>query len=262
MKERHMGKMIEDNLEENFRPSCARAEDLVTYLYDEAAEGDDAAEFKLHLKHCLECSQELAAFSQVRGGLLEWRNRSLPFFEPDKTAAHLTEEPITATPRRRSAIAALREFFTLAPAWMRAATALGAFAVCALIVFTAIRFSEPGTIVQTVPQKPSQDEVDALVRQRAEELREKERREMAAPPMPEQKSAAVVKDSGAVRPAKTRRYNPKQSSSVAKREQKRLTPDRTSQEVRQQLAELVQSSREDDGLPRLSDLIEDSNEPQ
>jgi hypothetical protein len=155
-------------------------------------------------------------------------------------------------------VAALREFFTLAPAWMRAVTAMAALAVCVMVVFTVVHFSEPKTVVQVVAPAPTQAQVDALVRQRAEELRGKEKQEAVAT-VPEKQSVAVVKNQGAAGRAKAKRAT---VSSIAGQEQIRETPGKVkaSQAAREQLAELVQTSKDDDGLPRLSDLIDDSNE--
>lgn len=241
--------------------ACARAEDLVTYLYGEASESE-AVEFERHIKQCDSCSNELAAFSRVREDVVEWRNQSLPSFESSHAIAPvLTEAPVAA--RQRSALAALREFFALSPMWMRAATAMAVIVVCALLVFTVAHFTEtPTTIVKVVPTGPTQAELDAMVKKQAEELRRKEQQEAIAS-VPEKPSVEVAKGNGAAPTVVSKRSTGSQSSAVAK-QQNRVTPDKvkSSQEARQQLAELVQRQKEDDGLPRLSDLIDDSNEAQ
>ncbi|HEV7844154.1 MAG TPA: zf-HC2 domain-containing protein [Pyrinomonadaceae bacterium] len=251
--------MMKENLKQSV--SCARAEDLVTYLYGEASKSE-AVEFERHIERCDSCRNELAAFSRVREDVIEWRNQSLPSFESSHAVAPVLSEAPVAT-RKRSALAAFREFFTLSPIWMRAATAMAVIVVCALLVFTVAHFSEtPGTVVKVVPTGPTQAEVSEMVKKQAEELRRKEQQE-AAVIVPEQRSAEVLKGNGAAPPVKTKRSAGSQSSAVAKK-QNQDTPDKvkSSQEVRQQLAELVQRQKEDDGLPRLSDLIDDSNEAQ
>ena len=55
---------------------CARAEDLVAYLYNEATR-DEAKDFEAHLHHCASCRTELAAFGGVREALGEWRMQAL-----------------------------------------------------------------------------------------------------------------------------------------------------------------------------------------
>jgi hypothetical protein len=255
---------MKEKLEESFAP-CARAEDLVTYLYGEASE-PEAADFKRHLNECGSCSQELAAFGHVREGVVEWRNQSLPFFGTSQAdaSAHAFAQA-TVPVRRRSALAALREFFTLSPLWMRAATAAAAVVVCALVIFTALHFSErTETVAQVAPTAPTKEQVDALVKQRAEELREQERREAekkqeAIVTAPEKPSVEARKDVNTVA-----RVTPRRSTGTiaANTRKNRETPDKTKalQEARQQLAEFVQTSKEDDGLPRLSDLIDDAND--
>jgi anti-sigma factor RsiW len=51
--------------------ACARAEDLVSYLYGEADEAAALA-FEQHAQHCASCRTELAEFRQVRVSIGEW----------------------------------------------------------------------------------------------------------------------------------------------------------------------------------------------
>lgn len=253
-------KIMKEKLEQTI--PCARAEDLVTYLYGEADERE-AAEFKRHLEHCAACSEELAAFRSVRQDVVEWRNQSLPSFEALNA---LTNEARAAAPRRRSALAALREFFTLAPAWMRAATAVAAVLFCALVVFTTKRLYEPRqTVVQVAPSAPTQAQVDRMVRQQvADELRRREQEAKDNVTAPEKPSVALAADnnSTAARPKVKRPTRPTPTLAQRKTLAVPEKVQESRQEARQQLAELVQTSKEDDGLPRLSDLIDDSNDAQ
>ena len=114
---------------------CARADDLVAYLYGEANESE-AKDFEAHLQHCGSCRTELLAFGQVRRSIKEWR---LPFLG-SLGAPALEAQSVPAFSRlgathgrERSAISALREFFTLSPMWMRAATVTVSLCVCALV---------------------------------------------------------------------------------------------------------------------------------
>lgn len=249
-------RMIKENTESG---ACARAEDLVTYLYGEASERE-AYDFRRHAEHCSACRDELTAFSRVREGVVEWRNLSLPAFEFSQQPAPALSEAATK-PRAHSALRALREFFALSPMWMRAATAVAVLAVCALVVFTVVHFSQQPQ--QTVVQKdvqtgPTQAQIEVMANKRAEELRQQEKRDAEAS-APEKSSVAVVKDSAPpAAPVKAKRAARPQM--LAKQSQ-RAVPNRvnSSQEARQQLAELVQNQKEEDNLPRLSDLIDDSN---
>ena len=100
---------------------CARAEDMVTYLYNESTPAE-VKDFEKHVQHCSSCRSELATFGDVREAMGEWRQQALgsltsPAIEAE-AARHFA--PVVAPTRRRSALAALREFFTLSPSWMRA----------------------------------------------------------------------------------------------------------------------------------------------
>ncbi|MBD0370943.1 MAG: zf-HC2 domain-containing protein [Pyrinomonadaceae bacterium] len=239
---------------------CARAEDLVTYLYGEASE-KEAADFKRHMEECRSCKSELAAFSHVREDVVEWRNLSLPSFE--SSTAPVLEPAVTE--RKRSALAAIREFFSLAPMWMRAATAFAAIAICALVVFTVMHFSEPRTIVQVAPQVPAKPQGGEIAKQREEaaspkEKEVKETQQVAvATTAPSKSSAETVKVNNAQPRVKSRRLAAAPST-VAQRSTEKPDKAKASKEAREQLAELVQTSKDDDGLPRLSDLFEDSND--
>lgn len=233
--------------------ACDHSENLVAYLYGEACERE-AKDFESHMARCLACREELTAFRRVHEDVVEWRNQSLPSFESSGAVAQAFS---TTGERKRSALAALREFFTLSPAWMRAATAVAALVVCALVVFTVAHFSERReTVVQIVPTGPTQSEMEEMVNKRADELRRKEKQavETAAP---KKESVAEAKNNTADAPVK-----PERAAQAAAKRQGTSAPNKAnaSKEARQELAELVRQTKEDDSLPRLSDLIDDSNE--
>ncbi len=183
---------------------CGREEELLAYLYGESAPAEAAA-FRRHLADCAACGEELAAFGGVRASVGEWREevmRSIPALNvaervaPSasgasamKTETHAPEFAHVATPERahtRSASAALREFFSLAPTWLRAATATAAVVLCALAVLTLaraeVRWDSDGFAFNTgvkervverqiqaaAPKGFTQEQVDALIRQNVE----------------------------------------------------------------------------------------------
>jgi anti-sigma factor RsiW len=118
---------------------CVRGEELVAYLYGEATK--EAALFRRHLEACAVCRDELAAFGGVRAELGEWRAEALgtvPSFNIEEALAP-ANVPRTAAPRKRSARAALREFFSLSPLWLRAGAFAATLAVCALLALTLAR---------------------------------------------------------------------------------------------------------------------------
>ena len=116
------------------RPACHRAEDLVTYLYGEASEAD-ALDFSKHLEQCDACRSEFGVFNQVHESILTWRNEALGAAFDARAVA--IDSPVELSQfvrheRKLSARAALREFFTVSPLWLRGATA---FAALLLLVF-------------------------------------------------------------------------------------------------------------------------------
>src|SRR3954471_22728557 len=100
--------------------SCARAEDLIAYLYGET-NNSEARDFEKHTEQCASCRAELSTFGNVREAIGEWRQQALgtitsPAFE---TNATMMAEPVKeVSPKRLSAFAAIRQFFTLSPVWM------------------------------------------------------------------------------------------------------------------------------------------------
>jgi hypothetical protein len=125
----------------NERPVCHRAEDLVTYLYGEASEVE-AKDFAAHLQQCDACRTEFGVFRQVHDSILLWRNEALgSAFSP---AAVSVESTVDSTQfvrheRKLTALAALREFFSVSPLWLRAATGFAALLLCVLGVLAISR---------------------------------------------------------------------------------------------------------------------------
>ena len=127
----------------NERPVCHRAEDLVTYLYGEASEAD-ALDFRNHLRQCDSCRSEFTVFNQVHESIEAWRNEALgASFNPAAIPATVAIDatPVIRHERKLSALAALREFFTVSPLWLRSATAFAALLLCVLGVMMVTRMS-------------------------------------------------------------------------------------------------------------------------
>jgi hypothetical protein len=108
--------------EMNNSPNCERASDLIAFLYNETNEGE-ARDFELHLKECADCREEVASFGAVRESITAWRDEALSGF---------VSTPLVATARKKSAMAALREFFDLSPLWLKGATGFAVVAFCIL----------------------------------------------------------------------------------------------------------------------------------
>ena len=186
---------------------CGRDEELMSYLYGESTPAE-AADFRRHLADCAPCGEELAAFGGVRASVGEWREevmRSIPALNVAervameasnaasvaKSEARVSDVTRAATSTRadtrtRSASAALREFFSLAPTWLRFGTATAAVLFCALaaLIFARaeVRWDSNGFAFNTgvkervvekqiqapAPEGFTQEQVDAFVRQSVE----------------------------------------------------------------------------------------------
>lgn len=123
---------------------CERAEELVAYLYGEATT-EEAKAFRTHLNACAVCREELAAFGAVRGAVGAWRAEALSTFPPLNVGEELSpalgslRAPEQTPERRRSAAAALRQFFSLSPLWLQAGALASVLVVCALAALTLAR---------------------------------------------------------------------------------------------------------------------------
>jgi anti-sigma factor RsiW len=125
------------------RPVCHRAEDLVSYLYGEAsaAEANDFAE---HMEGCDSCRTEFASFKNVHESIMLWRNEALGSVSLRASASPITIEvanpdQLVQSERKRSARAALREFFARSPLWLRGATAFATLLLCLLAALAVLR---------------------------------------------------------------------------------------------------------------------------
>jgi hypothetical protein len=125
------------------KETCERAGDLVSVLYGEATERE-RREFEVHAKQCATCREEYAAFTQVREAVGEWRDEALSGF---------VSSPVVAAPPRKSAVAALRQFFDLSPLWMKGAVGFAAVVFCVLVVLVFGRW--PSHDVTEVASKNS-----------------------------------------------------------------------------------------------------------
>lgn len=105
-------------------PTCERASDLIAFIYNEADERE-AQDFKLHLLDCGSCREEAASFGVVRESITAWRDEALAGFVSTPVAATKTN--------RKSALAALRQFFDLSPLWLKGATAFAVVVFCLLL---------------------------------------------------------------------------------------------------------------------------------
>jgi hypothetical protein len=119
---------------------CERSEEMVAYLYGEAAP-EEAKAFRRHLSACAVCREELAAFGAVREAVGEWRAEALSTVPSLNIGEELQPAASSrrAPERRRSAVAALREFFSLSPLWLQAGAVAALLVVCGLAALTFAR---------------------------------------------------------------------------------------------------------------------------
>lgn len=233
--------------------ACERADELVAYLYDEA-DADSRRRFELHARDCAACREELAAFRGVRRAVAAWRVEALSDV-PAVAAVHAD-----AARRKPSALAALREFFALSPAWLRAAWAASAVAVIALAALTlaraelnwgdgglALRFGVTERVVERRVEVPAPAE--GFTREQVDEIADAR----VASALAEYRAKAerqVVKASGD-KDADARAES--HQTGATTRAKRRARPAQPARRTGPMLAD------SDDGLPRLSDILSVAN---
>jgi hypothetical protein len=228
----------------NERPVCHRAEDLVTYLYGEAGE-TDARDFTEHLQQCDACRSEFGVFQQVHNSILLWRNEALgsafsPTAVSTESAVHSTQ--FVQPERRLPAFAALREFFSVSPLWLRAATVFGALLLCVLAGLTISRsLDKPAQLASTeTGPKYSQQDFDRAVQKRVDQKIAEIRLQQSSPKVDDNAPGTTKPAENTDRPQlAVNRVQPKTSR-----------PRGLSRQEREQLAaDLRLIPRDDDELP-------------
>ncbi|MDQ3474727.1 MAG: zf-HC2 domain-containing protein [Acidobacteriota bacterium] len=182
---------------------CERNDDLVAFLYQELDEREGRA-FEQHLGNCASCSQELNSFSEIRKGVIAWREQSLGIIRHRPSLAFgFAEKP--------SALVAIRQFFALSPLWLK-----GSVAFASVLLFAAVAFMVVSFKVKPVAPLASTDKVysEADLRAKVEEgvqARLKElnpqhdavKKDSTRPPLLVQQSTPKARSSGSY--VKTRR---------------------------------------------------------
>ena len=142
----------------NNSPNCERGSDLITFVYNETNESETLA-FELHLKECSDCREEVASFGVVRESITAWRDEALSGF---------VSTPLAATPKSKSAIAALRQFFDLSPLWLKGASAFAVLVFCVLAI-AALRVQKNDNQAAVTPPNTdvvyTQQDVDRIVKE-------------------------------------------------------------------------------------------------
>ncbi len=138
---------------------CERASDLIAFLYNEADE-HERRDFQLHLNECSTCREEVGSFNVVRESITAWRDEALAGF---------VSQPVTTKSNRKSALAALRQFFDLSPLWLKAATAFAVVVFGVLAAMAFVNLQRDKVQVSSTTATPeatyTQQEVDHLIQQ-------------------------------------------------------------------------------------------------
>jgi len=148
-------------------PNCGRENDLIAFLYGELNDVE-AQTFQRHVRDCASCNAELAAFRDVRESVVTWRNESLGII-----SSPITESAMARVGHQKpSALAAVREFFNLAPLWMKGAVAFASVLFClfAGLAIARLRDKPPLVTVTNPSSAYSEQQLNALVAQLQEEL--------------------------------------------------------------------------------------------
>lgn len=236
--------------------ACARGIEMVAYLYGEATPRE-ARDFENHLGQCATCRAEFSTFGKVREGIQDWRDRSIgSSFLGTHTGASAADVTSPAGAPRRSALAAIREFFTLSPDWLRVATVAASLAFSIFVVIAAGRlFQKTQSVAVTKTQAvPAGAQTPVVAR--------------VNPPAP----AAVAPPEGSGpseklaggHPPVTRRSRVTQAVYRAPAARQFSAPVRSVQASPRELQQIARDLRlipasDEEELPRLSDLDDDSN---
>lgn len=131
-------------------PSCAFAEQMVSYLYGETDEREKI-KFETHLANCPTCADELAAFGFVRTAVLDWRAEGFsklptPAFDIPVAESKKSFSTTVVSNGNQSRLAGFRQMFSFN--LMRATVAFGVLIVCAGIAWFAFNFSGSNEVVK------------------------------------------------------------------------------------------------------------------
>lgn len=141
--------------------SCAFAEQIVSYLYDEAG-APEKIEFETHLSNCAACADELSGFGVVRSSISEWRNEEIFALEMPaleipilKTVNFIDKSTVSA--ESGSWLANLRNLFSLSPKLAFGSAAFAVLFVCVGLTLVILNFSNNGEIAANSNQSSKQE---------------------------------------------------------------------------------------------------------
>jgi Putative zinc-finger len=143
--------------------TCERSDDLIAFLYGELTDVE-SRRFQRHLQECAGCKAEYIAFGQLRESIITWRNESLGVVSAPGDVNEIAVTPAFTKRGRRSALAAIREFFDLSPLWLKGAAAFASvlFCVCAVLAVAYLKGRQP-IIVQSPDNNYTKQKFDQEV---------------------------------------------------------------------------------------------------
>ncbi len=233
--------------------SCAFAEQIVSYLYNETNAKEKAA-FDVHLNSCSTCAEELAGFGFVRSSIVEWKREEFSSLE---TPSIEIPYPTAISTEKQSWFGELRQLFTLSRAW---SMALAAIVVCVGLTFLVFNFSN-NTEVAEDKNKPTKSVVSPIVEKRVEQPIEKIPDETAyqkQPNSPDTEIAPRVVPKNRIVKASnnlTKKNNVKQNSNSLENVRKIKDDKNTLAEQKQSVPKLNSLEEEEDNSLRLADLF-------
>jgi hypothetical protein len=141
---------------DNHNSSCGFAEQIVSYLYDEASDGEKL-EFETHLKNCPGCADELSAFGFVRSSISDWRLEeisalAMPALEIPMRHPVDARRNAAPAPASGSWTANLKRLFSLSPKLAFGSLALVAGIVGAGLILVILNFSSKDDLTETGSQ--------------------------------------------------------------------------------------------------------------
>ena len=192
-------------------PVCERASELIAVLYGEASDGE-RREFELHVQQCGSCRAEFGAFAQVRESIRDWRDEAL--------AGFVASDVTAPVPARKSAVAALRQFFDLSPLWMKGAVGFAAVVFCVLAVLAVMRLGATDRGPQIATGNANAGYTKQDLDRAVQEALAKEREQRVVQPAP-----VIVAESPKPESPKAAKAEPKSRRPFSRAEREQLAAD-------------------------------------
>jgi hypothetical protein len=220
---------------------CDRTEELISYLYGEM-DRLSANSFEDHIKGCACCSEEIGSLQSAREAISysisDARNSFVP--QPLTFDRRIEKRPGSDW---RLALAAAKDYFALAPVWLRAATVAPVLCLIALSMLLLLRTDRQldtaqneakTSSVQSEERRFTESEVETLIAERERIVRE------SLSPL-------------AIEPQQQTADNTEMSIDNARTEERRIKLPRLV--TKRRGADYAIVSADDEEVPRLSDLL-------